>query len=77
MANETMHLINSIVNERLTLYRLSGKQRLTPEQQLRIQQIGDQLPILWDRYRREYATERGAAIRRNPSAERQPERIAA
>lgn len=77
MANETMKLITNIVDERLGLYRLSGKQRLTSEQQFRIQQINDQLPILWDRYRREYAAEQSTAVRRKPTVERLPELIAA
>lgn len=69
MAEETMALIHSIANERLMLYRLSGKQHLTPQQQARIQQISDQLPVLWDRYRREYAAEHNAAPKRNLFAE--------
>lgn len=61
MYTETLDQINRLANERLSLYRLVGKERLTSEQVNRIQQITNELPILWDRHRRELAAERYSA----------------
>jgi hypothetical protein len=59
--DETLEQIQKIANERHFLYRLAGKQSLTDAQQGRIQQINNELPILWDRYRREFASTRRPA----------------
>ncbi len=53
--DETMHMIQQFANERHLLYRLAGKQHLTQEQRQRMDFLNYQLPILWDRHRREYA----------------------
>jgi hypothetical protein len=55
MYEETMNQIHQFANERHMLYRLAGKQSLTAEQTRRLRELNDQLPMLWDRYRREYA----------------------
>lgn len=57
-ANEVMNEIHHLANERLSLYLLSSKQKLTPEQFARIHQITDLLPVKWDQYRREFAASR-------------------
>jgi hypothetical protein len=55
MYEETMEQIHKAANERHFLYRTAAKQGLTTEQIRRLHELNDQLPILWDRYRREYA----------------------
>ena len=54
--NETFNRINQLSDERLNLYRLAGKQRLSAAQQQRLQEIPNQLEVLWDQYRREVAS---------------------
>lgn len=53
--DETLELIQRLANERHDLYRLAGRQHLTVEEHNRLEEIGNQLPVLWDRYRREFA----------------------
>ncbi|GAP62803.1 hypothetical protein ARMA_1226 [Ardenticatena maritima] len=55
MQQSTLDLIQKLSNERQELYRLASQHRLTPEQRQRLQEINRQLPILWDRHRRELA----------------------
>lgn len=55
MYQETMNLIHRMASERHLLYRLAAKQALNPEQIRRLRELNDQLPVIWDRYRREYA----------------------
>jgi hypothetical protein len=55
MYEETMNQIHKAANERYDLYRTAAKQGLTNEQTRRLHELNDQLPILWDRYRREFA----------------------
>ncbi len=55
--DETMNQIHRLATQRLDLYRLAGKQPLIPAQRDRLQQLDNQLPVLWDQYRRELATE--------------------
>ena len=55
MYQETMNEIHRTANERLTLYLLAGKQNLTTQQTQRLHELSNLLPVLWDRYRREYA----------------------
>lgn len=68
MYEETMEQIHAAANERHMLYRTAAKQGLTNEQIRRLRELNDQLPILWDRYRREYAgrgrTSAGPAVPR-------------
>lgn len=54
--DETLHQIQQAATQRHMLFRLAGKQHLTPEQQQRMQDIGNRLPVLWDQYRRELAS---------------------
>ncbi|MEP7292988.1 MAG: hypothetical protein ABI835_14495 [Chloroflexota bacterium] len=54
--NETFHQINQLSDERLSLYRLAGKQRLSDGQRARITEITNQLEALWDQHRREQAS---------------------
>ena len=54
--NETFNLLNRMSDERLNLYRLAGKQHLTVEQQQRLAEINNHLPVVWDQYRREVAS---------------------
>ena len=54
--NETFDRINQLSDERLNLYRLAGKQHLTAAQHERLTEITNQLPVLWDQYRRESVT---------------------
>ncbi|MFO7323851.1 MAG: hypothetical protein DIU68_019150 [Chloroflexota bacterium] len=53
--SDTFNLITALANERHMLYRLAARQHLTPDQQNRLNQIDNQLPVLWDQYRRELA----------------------
>ncbi len=55
MYQETMNLIHNMASERHMLYRLAAKQSLNPDQTRRLRELNDQLPVMWDRYRREYA----------------------
>ncbi len=55
--SETFNRINQLSDERLNLYRLAGKQHLTVEQHQRLDEITNQLPVLWDQYRREVASD--------------------
>ena len=55
MEEDTLDLIQKVANERLMLYRLAGKQYLSPEQQNRMDEITNRLPLLWDQYRCELA----------------------
>ena len=55
MYQETMNEIHRTANERLNLYLLAGKQNLTTQQTQRLHELSNLLPVLWDRYRREYA----------------------
>ncbi len=55
--SETFDLINRLSDERFNLYRLASKQHLTVEQQNRLSEITNQLPVLWDEHRREMASE--------------------
>lgn len=52
----TLDLIQELSNERFQLYQLAARHQLTPEQRKRLEEINRELPILWDRYRRELAT---------------------
>jgi hypothetical protein len=61
MYQETMAQIHSAANERHMLYRTAARQGLTNEQTRRLRELNDQLPMLWDRYRREYASRSRAA----------------
>jgi hypothetical protein len=56
--DETLELIQNLSNERNMLYRLAGKQHLDAGQQTRLGELNFQLPMLWDRYRRELAASR-------------------
>jgi hypothetical protein len=56
--NESMDKIQSLATERFNLYRLAGKQHLTPEQLDRLHEIEGRLPGLWDVHRRELAAVR-------------------
>jgi hypothetical protein len=58
MEEDTLELIQKVANERQLLYRLAGKQHLTLEQQSRLDEITNKLPVLWDEYRRELAASR-------------------
>jgi len=60
MMDETLDYIQKLANERIELWRLAGKQRLTPDQQARIDEITGRLPLLWDQHRRELAAARWA-----------------
>lgn len=55
MYSDTMEQIHRAANERHMLYRTAARQTLSAEQTRRLHELNDQLPILWDRYRREYA----------------------
>ncbi len=54
--NETFRQINALSDERLNLYRLAARQHLTTAQHNRLNEIANQLPLLWDQYRREVAS---------------------
>ena len=53
--NETLELIQSLSDERYTLYRQAGKGGLRPDQEQRLNEINGRLPVLWDEYRRDLA----------------------
>lgn len=55
--SDTFDEITRFANERHMLYRAAGHQQLTPSQKERLNRIDSQLPVLWDQYRRELATE--------------------
>ena len=52
----TLDLIQKIATERQNLYRQASEQHLTPVQLQRLHEITNELPILWDRHRREVAS---------------------
>ena len=56
--NDTLDEIQRLSNERHDLYRLAGKQHLTPDQEYRLNELSGRLPILWDQHRRELAAGR-------------------
>ena len=56
--DDTFELIQNLSNERQLLYRLAARQHLNAEQQTRLGEINFQLPMLWDRYRRELVAAR-------------------
>jgi shikimate kinase len=56
--DETMQQIHKLANERHMLYRQASHQSLTNTDRQRLQQLNSELPLLWDRYRREYAARR-------------------
>ncbi len=58
MYEETLTQIHPLATERLNLYRLAARQRLTADQTARLDAITGQLPTLWDRYRREFVAAR-------------------
>ena len=51
--NETFTRINQLSDERLNLYRQAAKAHMTAAQHQRLNEINNQLPVLWDQYRRE------------------------
>jgi hypothetical protein len=53
--DEILDRIHQAADERHRLYRLAGRQHLNEEQLRRLNYLSDQLPILWDRHRRELA----------------------
>ena len=55
--NSTFDEITRLANERHMLYRAGGHQPLNQNQRDRLSTIDNQLPVLWDQYRREVATE--------------------
>lgn len=55
MHEATLQRIQAWANERHLLYRQAGKMRLLPDEQARLRYLNDQLPALWDQYRRELA----------------------
>lgn len=57
MSSETLALINRIASERQGLWRLAGKGQISAEGRARIDQITNELTVLWDRYRRELVAE--------------------
>lgn len=56
--NDTLELIQSLSDERYTLYRQAGRGGLLPDQEQRLSEINGRLPLLWDEYRRELAADR-------------------
>lgn len=56
--NDTMVQIQSMATERFNLYRLAGKQHLTPTQLNRVHEIEGRLAVLWDLHRRELVASR-------------------
>jgi hypothetical protein len=53
-----MALITRLTNEKSLLYRVAGHQPLAPHQKGRLDELNGQLPLSWERYRREDASER-------------------
>jgi hypothetical protein len=58
--DETFELIQRYATERHELYRLAAKRHLTDEERSRLQELDSQLPVLWDRHRRELAARHAA-----------------
>lgn len=50
-----MNQINHMATERHNLYRKAAKGALNPDQKQRMNEINTQLPLMWDRHRRELA----------------------
>lgn len=61
MMSETFQKINQLSEERLSLYRLGGKQHLKNAQVSRLNEIKHELEVLWDQHRREEASVRRPA----------------
>lgn len=51
--DETLDRIHQLANERHRLWRLAGKNQITDQQRRRIDEITNELPLLWDKHRRE------------------------
>lgn len=63
--NTTFDEITRLANDRHMLYRLASHQQLTAQQQERLQIANNRLPVLWDQYRRELASDsRESEVRR-------------
>lgn len=53
--NETMNHIQQVSKERQELWRKAGKKSLSGNEAQRLHTIDNELAILWDQYRREFA----------------------
>ena len=63
--SDTFDEITRLANDRHMLYRLASHQGLTPQQQERMNNANNKLPVLWDQYRRELAVgNRESEVRR-------------
>ncbi len=58
MKYEALEQIQTLATERFNLFRLAGRQHLTPAQLDRLHEIEGRLPSLWDLHRREVAATR-------------------
>lgn len=57
MSSETLERIQAVANERQALWRLAGRGQISAAQRQRIDEITNELPVLWDRHRRELVAE--------------------
>ena len=58
MHEETMQTIHRLSDERFRLFLAAGHGGLSTQQQERLTTLNNELPMWWDRYRREFAAYR-------------------
>lgn len=66
MSEETMSEIQKVSKERLNLYLQASHDGLTPKESQRLHELNDLIPLLWDRYRREFVRQSDGKGRAEP-----------
>jgi len=55
--SDTFDLILRLSNERQELYRMAAQEQLSFDQRKSLEDLNARIPLAWDQYRRELATE--------------------
>ncbi len=55
--SDTFDMILRLTDERQELYRTAAKEQLSHEQRKYLEELNAKIPLVWDQYRRELATE--------------------
>ncbi|HLY28525.1 MAG TPA: hypothetical protein VKQ72_19415 [Aggregatilineales bacterium] len=61
--SDTFDLIMRLSNERQELYRTAAQEHLNSDQRKSLEELNARIPLAWDQYRRELATERNESER--------------
>lgn len=67
--SDTFDLILRLSNERRELYRTAAQEQLTNDQRKYLQELNARIPLAWDQYRRELATEQVQSERKSTRRE--------